>query len=89
MKTVSAMEVRRHLGELLDEVRLKSETIVIERQGRPMARLCPVQDAAAEAEVERRLRVVREAAGRYASTARAEDAQKWVDTERGEWERGS
>lgn len=42
MKTMSAMEVRRHFGSVLDEVRIKSETILLERAGRPIAMITPI-----------------------------------------------
>lgn len=86
MKTVSAMDVRRHLGELLDEVRLKSETVVIERAGKPIAKLCPVDQGTGESDaVSRRLRAVRELAGCYAGSSRSQGVDQWLDEERGSW----
>lgn len=41
-KTVSAMEARKGFGDLLNQVALKGEVFVIERAGRPLARLSPV-----------------------------------------------
>ena len=43
MQTVTAMEFRRHLGAYLDEVRLKSESVILERAGKPVAMLTPVR----------------------------------------------
>ena len=43
MKTVSALEVRKHFGELLDEA-AAGERIVIERAGEPRAALVPLSD---------------------------------------------
>jgi prevent-host-death family protein len=43
MRTVAAMDVRRHFGSILDEVRLKSERIIIARDGRPVAMISPVE----------------------------------------------
>ena len=43
MKTVSALEVRAHFGELLDEA-AAGERIVIERAGQPRAALVPLED---------------------------------------------
>ena len=41
-KTVSAMEVRQNFGLLLNEVALLGEVITIERAGKPVARLVPM-----------------------------------------------
>ena len=41
-KVVSAMEVRQNFGSLLNQVSLKDEEIVIERAGKPLARLVSV-----------------------------------------------
>ncbi len=44
MRTVSALDVRKHLGELLDAASA-GERIVIERDRRPMAALVSYEDA--------------------------------------------
>lgn len=41
-KTVSAMEVRQNFGQLLNEVALLREVLVIERAGKPIAKLVPM-----------------------------------------------
>ena len=46
MKTVSALDVRRRFGQLLDEA-AAGERIVIERGGIPLAALVPLGDLAA------------------------------------------
>ena len=38
-KTVSALKMRRNLGELLNDTYYRGEEIVIERKGRPIAKL--------------------------------------------------
>lgn len=43
MKTVSALDVRKHFGALLDEA-AAGEHIVIERAGHPVAALVPLRD---------------------------------------------
>ena len=43
MKTVSALDVRKRFGELLDEA-AAGERIVIERAGQPRAALVPLAD---------------------------------------------
>ncbi|MCQ2107772.1 MAG: type II toxin-antitoxin system Phd/YefM family antitoxin [Fibrobacter sp.] len=46
-KVVSAMEVRQNFGNLLNQVALKDEEIVIERAGKPLARLVSVSTTSA------------------------------------------
>ena len=41
-KTVTAMEARQNFGNLLNQVALQHEEIVIERSGKPLARLVEV-----------------------------------------------
>lgn len=45
MSSVGAFEAKTHLGELLDRVE-RGEEVLITRRGKPVARLCPVRDAA-------------------------------------------
>lgn len=44
-KVVSAMEVRQNFGNLLNQVSIKDEEIIIERAGKPLARLVSVSTA--------------------------------------------
>ena len=46
MRTVSALDVRKKFGQVLDEA-AAGERIVIERAGRPVAALVPLEDLAA------------------------------------------
>src|ERR1700675_922719 len=46
MKTVTALDVRKHFGQVLDEAG-RGERIVIERAGQPIAALVPLSDLAA------------------------------------------
>jgi prevent-host-death family protein len=43
MRSVSALEVRKHFGQLLDEA-ARGERVVIERAGQPIAALVPLSD---------------------------------------------
>ncbi|MCQ2063857.1 MAG: type II toxin-antitoxin system Phd/YefM family antitoxin [Fibrobacter sp.] len=45
-KTVTAMEARQNFGNLLNQVALAQEEIVIERAGKPLARLVNVSSPA-------------------------------------------
>ena len=44
-KTVTAMEARQNFGNLLNQVSLQQEEVVIERAGKPLARLVNVSSA--------------------------------------------
>lgn len=44
-KTVTAMEARQNFGNLLNQVSLSQEEIVIERAGKPLARLVNVESS--------------------------------------------
>jgi len=43
-KSVSAVEARQKLGEILNRVALRREEIIIERAGRKIARLSPIDN---------------------------------------------
>jgi prevent-host-death family protein len=42
-KTVNAVQARQQLGRLLEEVYYQSQRVIIERAGRPMAVLVPLE----------------------------------------------
>jgi len=52
-ETVSTLEVRKRLGDILDRVALRHDQFIIERKGRPLAAVVPV------AKLERLERVAR------------------------------
>ena len=52
---VSTMRVRQELGDLLNRVALRHEQFVIERKGKPLAALVPVEVIAFLEELEDRL----------------------------------
>ncbi len=87
MQTVTAMEFRRHLGAYLDEVRLKSETVILERAGKPVAMLSPVREGKrAFSSISRQLRAVRELSGIHPESERSRDIDRWLANERDNWE---
>lgn len=43
MKKVSTMDVRARIGDMLDRVALRHDEFIIERRGRPLAALVPVE----------------------------------------------
>lgn len=54
MRSVSALDVRKHFGQLLDEA-AAGERLIIERAGQPVAALVPLADLS-QADPERRRR---------------------------------
>lgn len=44
-ESISTIELRKRLGDVLDRVRLRDDVFVIERRGRPVAMLVPVEGA--------------------------------------------
>ncbi|WP_458451125.1 type II toxin-antitoxin system Phd/YefM family antitoxin [Fibrobacter sp.] len=51
-KTVTAMEARQNFGNLLNQVSLSQEEIVIERAGKPLARLVNVESSRSGGELD-------------------------------------
>ncbi|MBI3987001.1 MAG: type II toxin-antitoxin system Phd/YefM family antitoxin [Lentisphaerae bacterium] len=86
MKTVSAMDVRRHFGALLNEVGLKSERVLIERGGKPVAMLTPLDPPADRAhERKRRQSALARLCGMAGITSRGRKPDKWLAHERAAW----
>ncbi len=89
MKTMSAMEVRKQFGAVIDEVRLKSETIILERAGKPVAKISPYSESEAISEdkvMESRLNALYNLAGLNADNPRTEDVDEWIKNERAGWD---
>lgn len=42
MTTVTTLDVRRHLGDILNRVAIRHDEYVIERKGKPLAAMVPV-----------------------------------------------
>lgn len=86
MRTIPVMEVRRHLGELLDEVRIKSESFILERAGKPIATLCPLwhKDSNDEKQTQK-LRALQDLKGLGEATKRSDDIDSWLKQERENW----
>ena len=82
-ETISAVEARQKLGELLNRVALRQEEIVIERAGKPLARISPVTKDIPQAPGRMDFR---KAAGLGAEIWREVDAAAYVRQERDEWD---
>lgn len=46
MITVSTMEVRKSIGDILNRVALRGDEYLVERKGKPLAVLMPIEKAA-------------------------------------------
>jgi len=81
-QTISAVEARQKLGEILNRVALRREEIIIERAGRKIARLSPV-----EADKPRRQGRLdfRKAAGLGKEIWQEIDVDAYLRQERDEW----
>lgn len=77
MRSVSALDVRKHFGQLLDEA-AAGERLIIERAGQPVAALVPLEDLP-EAGREERIRRRREAIADIARLARQRPVDRSVD----------
>lgn len=77
MRSVSALDVRKHFGQLLDEA-AAGERLVIERGGQPIAALVPLSDLP---ELDRQTRVQRrrEAIADIARLARQRPVDRSID----------
>ncbi len=80
--TASAVEARRNLGRLLNIVSLTHDDVVIERDGKPIARLIPCDRAPAAASAKLDLR---QAAGLGKELWRQLDVDAYVREERQTW----
>jgi prevent-host-death family protein len=77
MRTVSAIDMRKHFGRLLDEA-AAGERIVIERAGQPRAVLVPLEDLEL-VDPDRRLERRREALAELLRTAKRRPVPRTVD----------
>ncbi len=80
---ISAMEARRKFGEVLNRVFLRHEEIIIERAGKQIAKLSPVN---AQKERPKGKLDFRKAAGLGREVWSGVDAERYVHKERSEWE---
>jgi prevent-host-death family protein len=82
-QTISAVEARQKLGELLNRVALRREEIIIERAGKKIARLSPI-----EKELPRPKGKLdfRKAAGLGKEIWKGLDVDAYLRRERNEWD---
>ena len=83
MKHISLMELRHHLGEVLDEVRIKAEPVILQRSGRAIAMLCPVDYLNRDNQsLTRRKEALDNLVGQGRSAARSKDLTEWLKKQR-------
>ena len=83
---VSTIDIRQKLGEILDRVALRHDQYVVERKGKPLAVLMPVEKAEAMAKAAR-LHLL-ELLTRPAASGPAVDADKLADAAKHESRKG-
>jgi prevent-host-death family protein len=81
-RSVSAVEARQKLGEILNRVALRKEEIIIERAGKKIARLSPIGD---KAPGPRGKLDFRKAAGLGKEVWKGVDVDAYLRGERDEW----
>ena len=81
-KSVSAVEARQKLGEILNRVALRREEIIIERAGKRIARLSPIEN---EVTRSRGKLDFRKAAGLGREVWQDVDVDAYLRRERDEW----
>lgn len=86
MKTISVMKVRKSLGEILDEVNLKSESFILERAGKPIAKLTPLDSSSDQKANRLALKALKDLKGLNKNTERSDDPAKWLSSEREDWD---
>jgi antitoxin (DNA-binding transcriptional repressor) of toxin-antitoxin stability system len=86
VKVISVMKVRQSLGQILDEVNLKSETFILERAGKPIAKIIPMNSEGPQGNLSLNLKALRDLKGLNPQSERSSDPSEWLDKERGEWE---
>jgi len=76
------MELRKHLGEVIDQVRLQSETVILERAGKPVAKISPPDSGLESESIELKKNTLNDMLGCGSSHPRSEDIDKWLEEER-------
>ena len=83
--TISAVDARRTLGELLNRVMIANEEIIIERSGKKIAKLVNCEQSVAKSSNEGKLDF-RSSAGLGKKQWREIDIDKYIQKERCAWD---
>lgn len=84
-RTVTAMEARKKFGEILNQVSLLNEEIIIERAGKKIARIVPLEPPVTIQKTEGKLDF-RRAAGLGREVWEGINADKYIESERSSWD---
>ena len=84
-RTITAMEARKKFGEILNQVSLLNEEIIIERAGKKIARIVPLEKQAIVQKRGGKLDF-RQAAGLGKDVWKGINADKYVEAERKSWD---
>ena len=87
MKTITAMEMRKHMGAILDKVNLKSEKFLLERAGKPIAVISPLNSIknSGNSEKKSKLNALANLSQIAINKPRSKNIKKWLETERSNW----
>ena len=80
---ISAVEARKNLGKFLNIVNLRNEEIIIERAGKPMAKLIPCKSSPASKNIPGDFRKTR---GLGKELWKKIDVDSYIKEEREEWD---
>lgn len=83
MEKVSALEARKNLGRLLNIVLLKKEDVIIERSGKPVAKLTSLEPVKPSSSGQRDFRKMRGVGKEIWKKVNADD---YVSKERKQWD---
>ena len=82
-ESISAMEARKKFGEILNRVALRQEEIIIERAGKKIARLLPLEE---QMQCPKGKMDFRKAAGLGKEIWKNIDVDEYLKRERDEWD---
>lgn len=82
-KSITAVEARQKLGELLNRVALRNEEFVIERAGKPLAKISPLDSNRNQSKARLDFR---KAAGLGAEVWKDVQADAYIKQERDAWD---
>ena len=85
MKVISVMKMRKSFGAILDEVKIKSETFILERAGKPIAKLSPISSDDVSVRSDLQLKSLKDLKNLNPGTQRGMNVDAWLDSERSEW----
>jgi prevent-host-death family protein len=80
LPSIRASLIRERLAEVINKVSVRGDRVLIERHGKPVAALIPVEDLALLEELEDRYDIIQ--AQRILAKTKAEDWMSWEEVKR-------